>query len=174
MLCLHSGPVTSDNEEQSPARRWSARPTLAAVAVAVAIGGLGGAAIYAATAGTPHTMAGAPRNANGQTHASPPEPGAPKPAGAVAPDDVLHSEYVVADGRGGFTTKMTQTGTVDEVTLSSVVVRSDDGYTQIYEFPSTSAANQSVAPNDTVTVQATRTGPTVTLNSIRQGPPHAN
>jgi hypothetical protein len=174
MLCLHSGPVTSDNEEQSPAQRWSARPTLAAVAVAVAIGGLGGAAIYAATAGAPHTMAGAPRNANGQMHASPPEPGAPKPAGAAVPDDVLHSEYVVADGHGGFTTKMTQTGTVDEVTLSSVVVRSDDGYTQIYEFPSASAANQSVAPNDTITVQATRTGPTVTLNSIRQGPPHAN
>ena len=49
---------------------------------------------------------------------------------------MLHSEYVVADGHGGFTTKLTQTGTVDEVTLSNIVVRSDDGYTQIYGIPS--------------------------------------
>ena len=85
---------------------------------------------------------------------------------------MLHSEYVVADGHGGFTTKLTQTGTVDEVTLSNVVVRSDDGYTQIYGIPS--AAGPSVAANDTVTVDATRTGPTVTLTSIGQGPPHGN
>jgi hypothetical protein len=82
---------------------------------------------------------------------------------------------VVSDGHGGFTTKMTQTGTVDEVTLSSIVVRSDDGYTQIYVFPSAAAApNKSVAADDAVTVQATRTGPTVTLNSIGAGPPRGN
>jgi hypothetical protein len=82
---------------------------------------------------------------------------------------------VVSDGHGGFTTKMTQTGTVDEVTLSSIVVRSDDGYTQIYVFSSAAAApNKSVAADDTITVQATRTGPTVTLNSIGEGPPRGN
>ena len=62
--------------------------------------------------------------------------GRPAAADAERPADVLHSEFVVANGHGGFTTKMTQTGTVDEITLSSIVVRSDDGYTQIYVFPS--------------------------------------
>ena len=58
--------------------------------------------------------------------------------GAVGPTGALHTESVVPDGNGGFTTKLTQTGTVDEVTLTNVVVRSDDGYTQIYAFPSAS------------------------------------
>jgi hypothetical protein len=133
------------------------------------IGGLGGAAVYAATAGSSHTMAGA---MHGPMHAPPPgAPAAPVPA---EPAGVLHSEYVVSDGNGGFSTKMTQTGTVDEITLSSLVVRSDDGYTQIYAFPSSAIVPKpSLAANDTVTVQATRTGPTVTLNSIGEGPSHA-
>ncbi len=168
MWRLHSGAVTSDNPEQQRSRRWSSRPTLVAVAVAVVIGGVGGAAVYAATDGAPRATAGGPRTAGGQMHG-------PPPAGQAPPEGVLHSEYVVADGHGGFTTKMTQTGTVDEVTLSSIVVRSDDGYTQIYEFPSASAVpDHSVAAKDTVTVQATRTGATVTLNSIGEAPPRGN
>ncbi len=86
------------------------------------------------------------------------------------PAGVLHSEYVVPDGQGSFTTKITQTGVVDELTLSQIVIRSADGYTQIYVFPSASAVpDKSVAANDTVTVEATRTGPTLTLTSIGEG-----
>jgi len=107
-------------------------------------------------------------------HAPPPQ-GAPAAAVQAEPPGVLHGEYVVSDGQGGFSTKMTQTGTVDEITLSSLVVRSDDGYTQIYAFPSSAVVPKpSLAANDTVTVQATRTGPTVTLNSIGEGRPHGN
>lgn len=147
---------------------------MVAVAVAIVIGAIGGAAIFAATEGSPHVMGGGPRSPGWQVHGPPPGPGAPQPDQST-PDAVLHSEYVVADGHGGFTTKMTQTGIVDEVTLSSVVVRSDDGYTQIYAIPPAPATPfRSVAANDTVTVQATRTGPTVTLNSIGEGPPHGN
>jgi hypothetical protein len=105
---------------------------------------------------------------------SPPPGGLAAPAPAD-PAGVLHSEYVVSDGQGGFSTKMTQTGTVDEITLSTLVVRSDDGYTQIYAFPSSAIVPKpSLAANDTVTVQATRTGPTVTLNSIGEGSPHGS
>lgn len=149
---------------------------MAAVAVAVVIGGAGGAAVYAATAGSPHAMAGAPHAPGGQLHGGPPPgAGAPPTPGQGTAGGVLHSEYVVADGNGGFTTKLTQTGTVDEVTLSSVVVRSDDGYTQIYELPSGAAMpNRPLAAKDIVTVQATRTGATVTLNSIGEGPPRGN
>jgi hypothetical protein len=117
-----------------------------------------------------------PGGPGGPIHGQPPGQGALLPPAAQGTaDSVLHSEYVVSDGHGGFTTKMTQTGTVDEVTLSSIVVRSDDGYTQIYVFPSAAAApNKSVAADDTVRVQATRTGPTVTLNSIGEGPQPGN
>jgi hypothetical protein len=144
---------------------------MAAVAVAAVIGGLGGAAVYAATEGSPHTVGG---GIHGAMHGPPPL-GAPPPPLQPEPAGVLHSEYVVSDGQGGFSTKMTQTGTVDEITLSSIVVRSDDGYTQIYAFPSSAVVPKpSLAANDTVTVQATRTGPTVTLNSIGEGPPHGS
>ena len=67
---------------------------------------------------------------------------------------------------------MTQAGVVDEITLSQIVVRSDDGYTQIYVFPSAAVVpDKSVAAKDTVTVEATRTGATVTLNRIGEGQP---
>jgi hypothetical protein len=164
--------VTSEKVEQQRSRPWRTPQTLIAVVVAVAIGGLGGAAIYAATDGSPGTMAGNSRGPGGPMHGPPPQASGRSPADQAGPA-VLHSEYVVADGRGSFTTKMTQTGTVDEVTLSSIVVRSDDGYTQMYAFLSAAVVpNRSVVANDIVTVEATRTGPTVTLNSIGEGPPH--
>jgi hypothetical protein len=165
--------VTSEHAEQERVRRWGTRQTLTAIAVAAVIGGLGGAAIYAASQGSAHVMSGGTR---GQVHGPPPGPGGPPPPPAQqVPAGVLHSEYVVSDGHGGFITKMTQTGTVDEITLSSIVVRSDDGYTQIYTFPSAAVVpNPSLAANDTVTVEATRTGATVILNSIGEGPPHGN
>lgn len=161
--------------EQQRSGIWRTPQTLVAVVVAVAIGGLGGAAIYAATDGSPRTMAGGSHGSGGPVHGAPPPGSGGLPADHAGSQGVLHSEYVVSDGRGGFTTKMTQTGTVDEVTLSSIVVRSDDGFTQIYAFPSAAVMpNRSVVANDTVTVEATRTGPTVTLNSIGEGLPHGN
>ena len=174
MSSLHSGPVTSEKVDQQRSRPWRTPQTLVAVVVAIAIGGLGGAAVYAATDGSPRIMGGGSHGPGGPVHGPPPPaPGGP-PEDQAGPA-VLHSEYVVADGRGGFTTKMTQTGAVDEVTLSSIVVRSDDGYTQMYAFPSAAVVpKQSVVANDMVTVEATRTGPTVTLNSIGEGPPHRN
>ena len=157
-------PVTSEKAEQQRPQRWSKRQTLAAAAVALVIGGIGGGAIYAATQGSPHAMAGGIR---GQMHGPPPAAGA---VPAAEPQGVLHSEYVVSDGHGGFTTKMTQTGVVDEVTPSEIVVRSDDGYTQIYVFPSAPAVpDKPVAANDRVTVEATRVGTSVTLNRIGEG-----
>ena len=168
---LHSGSVSSDDEEL---RRppWAWRQTPAVVAVAVVVGGVGGAAIYAATQGPSHAMAGGmhapPRGAPPAGPITSPPPAQPQ----AEPANVLHSEYVVSDGHGGFTTKMTQTGVVDELTLSQIVIRSDDGYTQIYVFPSSAVVpDKSVAAKDTVTVEATRTGSTVTLNRIGEGQP---
>jgi len=169
--------MTSEDAAQVTNQRWSGRQALAAVAVAAVIGGIGGAAIYAATEQPAHMMGGGPHAVAGPMH-GPPAGGMPQggpPAAAAAPPataGAVHSEYVVSDGNGGFTTKMTQTGTVDEVTLTDVVVRSGDGYTQMYTFPP--GASRSVQPNDTVTVEATRSGATVTLNSIGDTPPAPN
>jgi len=167
---LHSESMTSDDAEHNRPRRLTSRQTLAAIAVAVVIGGLGGTAVYAATQGAPHAMAGGTR---GPMHAPPPRPDTALPAQTPAdPAGVLHSEYVVFDGHGGFITKMTQTGVVDELTLSQIVIRSEDGFTQIYVFPSASVVpDKSVATGDAVTVEATRTGSTLTLNRIGEGQP---
>jgi hypothetical protein len=111
----------------------------------------------------------------GPPGAPPPQGGSPSSAEPSGAAGAIHTESVVPDGNGGFTTKITQTGTVDEVTMTNVVVRSGDGYTQIYTFPSAaSSSSRPVAVNDTVTVEATRDGATVTLNSIGDTPPPTN
>jgi hypothetical protein len=148
--------------------------------VAAVIGGVGGAAIYAATQEPAHAMGGGPHGMAGTMHGPPPgaPPGAlPTPSAAEPPGvpGAIHTESVVPDGNGGFTTKITQTGTVDEVTMTNIVVRSSDGYTQIYTFPSAVASSsRPVAVNDTVIVDATRDGATVTLDSIGDTPPPTN
>ena len=94
-----------------------------------------------------------------------------RPAARQSRRASLHSEYVVSRRARRIHHQMTQTGTVDEITLSSIVVRSDDGYTQIYAFPSSAVVPKpSVAANDTVTVQATRTGPDGDPQQHRGGP----
>lgn len=184
ILRLHSGAMTSETAPQHRSQSWSKRQTLAAIAVAAVIGGIGGAAIYAATQEPAHAMGGGPHGMTGVMHGPPPggPPGAPPPQGGSpssaepsGASGAIHTESVVPDGNGGFTTKLFQTGTVDEVTMTNVVVRSGDGYTQIYTFPSAaSSSSRPVAVNDTVTVEATRDGATVTLNSIGDTPPPTN
>ena len=57
-------------------------------------------------------------------------PGAPGgPAGSSV---ALHGVFVVSDGHGGFTTELTQNGTLTTVTDTSVTARSEDGFTQTY------------------------------------------
>jgi hypothetical protein len=158
---LHCGCMNS-----SP-RRWGLRESAAAVVVAAVIAALGGAAIYAATAGTSRTFGAAHRTPGsaGQHVALPPGPTALQ----------LHGEFVVPNGAGGYTTELTQTGTVAAISAASVTVRSEDGYTQTYVIPKT--ANSATAPfavDDQVVVRAARTGPTATVTNIGGSPPHRN
>ena len=119
--------VWSAPESESP--RWGLRQTLAAVGVAAVIAGLGGAAIYAATDdGSASMGAGAPPafgpGGPGGTSGGPggmPGPGGPPP-GAMrgsGPDAMgappLHGEFVVPASSGGYTTMLTQTGTVTAI-----------------------------------------------------------
>jgi hypothetical protein len=146
------------------------------------IAALGGAAIYAATEGTSHSFGGphqafAPgggmAGASGRHDGG--RPGASGPAGVDATS--LHGEFVVADGAGGYTTVLTQTGTVTAISQTSITVRSVDGFSQSYVIPTTAgnAGTPPFAVNDQVVIRATRNGQTATITNIgnpqRSAPP---
>jgi hypothetical protein len=152
-------------------RRWGMRETATAVGVAAVIAGLGGAAIYAAT-GSDSPLMGAPHHAAGPGTM----PGGPPGIGAHGPGtdstSSLHGEFVMPDGSGGYTTVLTQTGTVTAISSTSITVRSDDGYTQAYVVPSSpGSATPPFAVDDPVTIRATRTADTATLTKISNPPP---
>jgi hypothetical protein len=172
--------------------RWGWRETAAAVAVAAVIAALGGAAVYAATAGNSHSFGG-PHQAFGPGGGMPGGGGMPDgPGGPVGPGSQrgatggpgpaavdatsLHGEFVEPDGAGRYTTVLTQTGTVSAISPTSITVRSEDGYTQTYVIPSTAGnAGAPFAVNDQVVVRATRSGQTATVtnigNPLPEGPP---
>ena len=104
---------------------WSTRTTVAAVAIAAALAAVGGVVVYAAT------------DSSGSGHAGgPPGWGAGGPGGPGGGfggfQRPLHGETVVSDGKGGFTTELTQTGDVTAASDTSVTVRSQDGYSHTY------------------------------------------
>ena len=153
------------------------RETAVAVGVAAVIAGVGGAAIYAATEGNSHSLGGAHQPFGG----GPGGPGGQRsgPGGAVSGPGTfgppsLHGEFVAADHAGGYTTELTQSGTVTAISPESVTVRSEDGFSQTYVIPPTASSAQApFAVNDEVIVRATRTGQTATVSNISPGgPPH--
>jgi hypothetical protein len=175
--------------QQPSPRRWGLRTTVAAVGVATVIAAIGGAAIYAATEGSSNSF-GAPHQAFGQGGGMPSGPGGQHgsgggmPAGPVGSTS-LHGEFVVPDGAGGYSTVLTQTGTVTAISPTSITVRSEDGFSQTYVLPSTAGnAGAHFAPDDRVVVRATRTGQTATVTNIGNpqldgpggpgAPPHRN
>ena len=99
--------------------------------------------------------------------------GGPGPAAMGATS--LHGEFVVADGSGGYTTVLTQTGAVTAISATSITVRSEDDYSQTYVIPSTAGnAGAPFAVDDQVVVRATRNGQTATVTNIgnpQQGGP---
>ncbi|MBU8819460.1 hypothetical protein [Mycolicibacterium goodii] len=136
----------------------SMRRTTAAVGIAVAVGALGGAAVYAATdsGGTgPGRFAGGP----------PPNRAAPREHADPA---TVRSESVLADGNGGFTTVLTQTGVITALSPTEMTVRSADGFTQSYMLAAHGdpAAIPPFHVDDTVLVHATRNGPTLAVTGI--------
>lgn len=133
----------------------SIRHTAAALGIAAAIAGLGGAAVYAATDIQGPGHGGGPPNAEG---GPPPWMDGPRDRPAPAP---LHTEAVLADhDGGGYSTELTQNGTITELTATSVTVRSNDGFTQSYVLPA--SVTPSFGVDDRVQIKATRTGPAST------------
>jgi hypothetical protein len=149
---------------------WSLRGTAAAVGIAAVIAGVGGAAVYAATDSGPRMMGmhGGPGPGLGDRPGMPPRDDIAREA---APDSAsVHGEFVVADGTGGFTTMISQTGRVTAISDTAVTARSDDGYSQTYVIPAGNlgglAATPPFAVDDEVTIRATRTGQTVSVTTI--------
>ncbi|WP_163805432.1 hypothetical protein [Mycolicibacterium anyangense] len=143
--------VGHDDVWGAPAARppaWSTRTTLTAVAIAGALAVAGGLVIHAAT-GVSHD--GGPGRMGGAGWA----PGGPGfPGDSTRP---VHSESVVPDGKGGFTTELSQTGNVTAATDTSITVRSADGYTQTFRIdPETRQPRAALHSGDEVTVRGTR------------------
>jgi hypothetical protein len=136
----------------------SMRRTVAAIGVAAAIAGLGGAAVYAATESPGMGEAGPPGH-----HGDGPPPWA-QPGRDNDDPATVHSESVRRDVHGGYTTELTQVGVITALTADSVTVASTDGFSQSYALPSTLKPTWAV--NDHVSVRATRSGATATVSSI--------
>ncbi|MFB9904473.1 hypothetical protein [Allokutzneria oryzae] len=141
--------------QQTPARTWSARKTAVAAAVAVGIAAAGGVTIYAmggesATAQGP----GGVRMGGGPVILGPGGMG----GGPIR--ESLHGEFVVSDGNGGYKTERTQTGSVTEVSATSITAKSVDGYTQVYTVDAATVINNGSSKIDSIT-----NGKTVTITA---------
>ncbi|MDF2824973.1 MAG: hypothetical protein K0R68_2381 [Mycobacterium sp.] len=140
---------------QTEPAHWSLRKTLAAVGIAAVLAGVGAAVIYAA-AGT--TQQGGP-GLGGPGFGGPGGPPGSGPGGfgggQSSITNSLHGEFVVADGRGGYATELTQTGVVTDISNTTVTARSDDGFTQTYTItPETRHGRTEVKAGEPVTIRA--------------------
>lgn len=137
---------------------WNLRQTAVAVAVAAVVAGVGGAAVYAATAEVTGGGRHQPFGGFGGPNFGGPGFGSGGPG-----DGPLHSESVAAEPGGGYTTRLTQNGTVTAVSADSVTVRSDDGYTVTYVIPADTAPP---VGGENVSVEGSRDGSVTTLGRI--------
>jgi len=156
-----TGPVT-----------WSRNKTLAAVGIAAVLAAGGAAVIYAADTAPTHNgpaWGGGPGGAPGGGPGFGPGFG---PGGSGGPDGpdlprALHGQFVVSDGHGGFTTELTQTGTVVDITDTAITARSDDGFTQTYVITTQTRQGRSpVHTGDTATIRAVVGDGTSTATAI--------
>ncbi|MEU0885427.1 hypothetical protein ABZ345_43150 [Lentzea sp. NPDC005914] len=140
-----------------PAARpaWTAKKTVAAVAIAVGIAAAGGVAIYAASGtnqqtgamGGPGGMGGPPDGANGN--------GMRGPGLGLGSGSATHGEF--------------QTGEVTSISDTSLEVKSTDGYTKTYVIDA-DTVKEGVENGDTVTVIATtEDGKTVASSVVEPG-----
>lgn len=154
---------------------WGAKQTAVAVGIAAVIAALGGAAIYAATGessprmtGPAHLALGPPGGDGGPMLGAGPMSAGGGPTGnsggPMTPmGPPLHGQFVVSDP-SGFTTVLTQTGTVTAASPTSITVRSEDNFTLTYATAG-APGTSTVVVDDVVSLRARQRGdavPTVT------------
>jgi hypothetical protein len=166
-------PPVAAEPEPAPAAKRDPKVAIAGALVAVAVASAGvTAGIMAATDGsnssTGTAAAGGP-GGGGQF-------GGRGGAGAA---NSLHGTAVVSDGNGGYTTQLTQTGTVSAVSAGSITVKSADGYSKTYVVGSSTTVDNGndqiadVATGHTVRIVATDAAATTitdtTIDTTQQG-----
>jgi hypothetical protein len=138
--------------------RWSSRTTLVAAGIAAALAVGGGLVVYATDS-----------HSDGSGHNGAP-PGLGGPSGPGGPSEnqrTLHGESVVSDGKGGFRTELTQTGSITAASDASVTVRSDDGYSRTYVLDAnTRRPHQPLQSGQQVTVRATDANGTADATAV--------
>jgi hypothetical protein len=155
----------------TPPAHWSTNKTLAAVGIAAVLAAGGAAVIYAADSGG-SGAAGGP--AGGPGFGGPPGSGGPGfggpgggGPGAAALPTALHGQFVVPDGHGGFTTEVTQTGTITDISSSAITARSEDGFTQTYVITTNTRQGHSpVQAGDTATIRGVTANDSTTATAI--------
>jgi hypothetical protein len=123
------------------------------------------------TQGQTGTAPGQAGAAQGQTGTAPGQAAGQAPPGGGGPGGTagggaLHSESVVSDGNGGYTTVRTQTGEVTAVSDASITVKSDDGYSSTYAITADTQTSGDLATGTTVSVRATVSGDDATATQI--------
>ncbi|WP_068255223.1 hypothetical protein [Mycobacterium sp. ACS4331] len=147
-----------------PSAPWSTNRTLGAVGIAVVLAAAGAAVIYAADSGG--ASAGPGFGPPGGPPGAGPGFGGPGGAGSRDADlpTALHGEFVVSDGKGTFTTQLTQTGTVTDISDTAITARSADGFTRTYVISTETRQSR----------DGVRTGQTATIRAVdRDGTPTA-
>ncbi|GAA4042497.1 hypothetical protein GCM10023063_30790 [Arthrobacter methylotrophus] len=176
------------------------RKALIAGGIAVVLSGGGVAAVWAAGQIIPSYVGASPTSTASPATPSPGATAPPAPSpGKARPFPVLprgfagpgiHSEFTVKNKDGTFTTLVTQRGTVQSVSDSSISVKSDDGFTQSFAITSSTTivklagagtGTQGRRPSlqsikatdlksgDTVVVSGIKSGSAVTANRIIAG-----
>lgn len=153
------------------------RKALLAGVVALALTGAGTAITWAATdTPSPSSSESAPGNGAGHGKAA---------KSKATKAQHLHGESVVKKSDGTFETVLTQRGTVDAVSESSVTVKSEDGFTQSYavnaetrivKVPAPAADGTSAKGDDgkrlkpsDVTIAEIATGDVVGVSGVKNG-----
>ncbi|RJQ85800.1 hypothetical protein [Amycolatopsis panacis] len=151
-----------------PGKTWSGRKTAIAAGVAVVIAAGGGIAIWA---GTSSNDASAQQRGPG---------GQGGPGGMMGPGGfggaggmsalrgALHGDFVVAGQNGSYVTERLQTGTVSELSATSVTLTSKDGYKQTYTLNSDTEKSGNPQDGRSSTVIAKVEGGTATAISFGQ------
>lgn len=156
------------------------RKALLAGVIALALTGTGVAIAWSAT-DTPSPSPSPSASAPGKSDKA---KGQEKPAKAQRPQH-LHSESVVKKADGTFETVLTQQGTVEAVSETSLTVKSEDGFTQTYavnaetriiKFPAPAADGSPATGDDgkrlkrsEVTIAEIATGEAVRVSGVKNG-----
>jgi hypothetical protein len=143
------------------------RKAMLAGAIALALTGTGVAFAWAASdSGSP-----SPSQSQSAPGTSDRAPGQNKPDKAQRPQH-LHGESVVKKADGTFQTVLEQRGTVEAVSDTSITVKSEDGYSQVYVVNADTKVKPSIADiaaGDTVRISGVKSGDQATAERIAEG-----